>query len=229
VHVNFGGVKALDGASAEVQQGRITGIIGPNGAGKSTLFNVATGYLRSRAGAVELHGHDISRVQPHARVALGIGRTFQNLRLFGSLTVAQNLALACDGNGLSREAAVERVDRWIDFLGLGEYRIRVAGELDYGAQKTVALARVLCTGADVLLLDEPASGLDRGQVAALSDTVRGLVAEARISVCLVEHNMDLIRAVADDVYAMHEGRTIASGRADEVLADRDVVRVYLGG
>jgi ABC-type branched-subunit amino acid transport system ATPase component/ABC-type branched-subunit amino acid transport system permease subunit len=229
VRVHFSGVAALQGARLDVPRGQVTGVIGPNGAGKSTLFNVVSGFVRPDAGRVLLDGTDITDLAVHRRAQLGLGRMFQDLRLFGSLSPRQNLELA-DRSARRHHAGhdPDTVDRWLEYFGLDALPAAPVSGLDYGTQKLVALARTLCSGAHTLLLDEPGSGLDPHQVDDLTTSIRRLVDDLGLTVCIVEHNMDVIRRVSDHVVAMHDGTTIAEGAPHDVLRNHDVIHVYLG-
>ncbi|MBV9291428.1 MAG: ABC transporter ATP-binding protein [Frankiales bacterium] len=242
----FGGLTAVDDVSVRTEPGSVTALIGPNGAGKTTLFQCLTGSERPDAGQVLLDGVDITRRTPDARARLGIGRTFQRLSVFPTMTVADNLGVGAE-NRTSAPAALRiaallggilglpvvnerkhrpRVEEVLDLLGLGEVRDTVAGTLPTGTLRLVELGRALCHDPRVLLLDEPASGLDTNETQHLQDVLRS-VAESGVAVLLVEHDVDLVFDVADRVYAMAEGRLIASGAAADVRSDPAVLEAYL--
>src|SRR3954470_4029997 len=242
----YGGLTAVDDMSVTVEPGRVTALIGPNGAGKTTLFQCLTGEERPDAGQVVLGDRDITNSTPDARARLGIGRTFQRLAAFASMTVADNLRVGAE-NRTSAPAVLrvsgmllgilgfqianekrhnQRVDDVLELLQLTEVRDRTAGTLPTGTLRLVELGRALCNDPRVLLLDEPASGLDTEETVNLQRVLREL-ADAGTAVLLVEHDVDLVFDVADTVYAMAEGRLLASGTADEVRAHPAVQEAYL--
>jgi len=241
----YGGLTAIDDVSVETQPGTVSALIGPNGAGKTTLFQCLTGSERPDAGTVLLDGRDITRASPDARARMGIGRTFQRLAVFSSMTVADNLGVGAE-NRTNAPAYVRvgallagifgftgderrhqrRVDEVIGVLGLDEVRDELAGSLPTGTLRLVELGRALCHDPSVLLLDEPASGLDSAETRHLQRVLRD-VATAGVAILLVEHDVDLVFGVADRVYAMAEGRLIASGGPDAVRAHPDVLAAYL--
>src|SRR3954447_24108864 len=242
----FGGLTAVDDVSIAVEPGQVSALIGPNGAGKTTLFQCLTGSERPDAGRVLLEGRDIPRRTPDARARLGIGRTFQRLAVFPTMTVADNLGVGAENRTTApafvRIAALlsgilgfpvvdekrhqRRVDEVLDLLGLGELRDAAAGSLSTGTLRLVELGRALCHDPTVLLLDEPASGLDTSETRQLQHVIRA-VADEGVAVLLVEHDVDLVFGVADRVFAMAEGRLIADGTADEVRRHPDVLEAYL--
>ncbi|MGW0735782.1 ABC transporter permease subunit [Streptomyces sp. NPDC002851] len=214
LRVVYGGFTALDGVDLEVVPGRITAVVGPNGAGKSTLFHCLAGTVRPEAGRVEFRGRDITGLPAHARTRLGIGRTFQQLAVFPSLTVAENVRVGAE-QGRVRDP--EAADRALALLGLdGPVRDLPAAELPTGALRRVELARALAGSPHVLLLDEPAAGLDSAEVADLSLVLRALAADGT-ALLVVEHDLDLVDQLADTVRVMAAGRIVASGPPDRVL------------
>jgi branched-chain amino acid transport system ATP-binding protein len=241
----YGGLTAVDSVDVTVEPGRVSALIGPNGAGKTTLFACLTGVERPDAGQVLLDGHDITSASSDARARMGIGRTFQRLAVFPTMTVADNLGVAAENRGnpssLRRvlglmagaagwtpdeSAAAERVEEVLAQLGLGAVRDRPAGVLPTGTLRLVELGRALCRDPDVLLLDEPASGLDSEETLELQAVLRS-VAASGVAVLLVEHDVDLVFDIADTVYAMAEGRLIASGPPADVRAHPAVRAAYL--
>jgi branched-chain amino acid transport system ATP-binding protein len=242
----FGGLVAVDDVSVTVEPGEIVALIGPNGAGKTTLFQCLTGAERPDSGVVELDGRDITKATPDARARLGIGRTFQRLAVFTTMTVADNLGVGAENRtnapaplrvgalllgmfgftAVNEQKHQRRVDEVVDLLGLAEVRDVPAGALPTGTLRLVELGRALCHDPRVLLLDEPASGLDSQETTHLQDVLRQVAREG-VAVLLVEHDVDLVFDVAHRVYAMAEGRLIASGTAAEVRADPTVQEVYL--
>jgi branched-chain amino acid transport system ATP-binding protein len=225
----FGGVVAVAGVDVSVPAGRITAMVGPNGAGKSTLFDCLSGALHPDQGQVLLGGADITRLPDHARARLGLARTFQQIAVFPSLTVADNVRVGAEskaggiGRGLlglpdpGRDRALAATDRALRLLGLEAVRDHAAGDLSTGTLRLVELARALAGTPRVLLLDEPAAGLDAAETARLVTVLRALSTEG-MALLVVEHDIDLVAELADLVYAMAAGRVVASGPPREVLA-----------
>lgn len=238
VTVRFGGVTALDDVSVKAQPGRITGLIGPNGAGKTTLFNVATGFLNPGRGTVRLDGRDITSLAPYKRARIGLARTFQQLELFGLLTVSENLIVAADSRSRwkrpwlpqSRKVLAgqqSEVDRLLDLLGLTQFADTRADLLSTGHARLLEVGRAMALQPRVLLLDEPASGLDDAETVILASVIRS-VAEAGITVLLVEHDVGLVMRVCSEVYVLDFGRLLASGTPDQVRENPAVIEAYLG-
>ncbi|OXS33286.1 ABC transporter permease subunit [Streptomyces sp. XY006] len=214
LHARYGGFTALDGVDLELFPGRVTAVVGPNGAGKSTLFHCLAGTLRPDRGAVLLGGRDITALPPHARTRLGVARSFQQLAVFPSLTVAENVRVGAEQGREPDPAAMERTLR---LLGLdGPVRARPAAGLPTGTLRRVELARILAGGPRVLLLDEPAAGLDTAEVDALARVLRALAADGT-ALLVVEHDLDLVAGLADVVHVMTAGRIVASGPPGRVL------------
>ena len=239
---SFGGIKAADELSLALPRGKVTALVGPNGAGKTTVFNLLTGFLAAEAGTVALQGEDITRLAPWRTVRLGLARSFQDVRLFERMTVLDNVLVALPtqpGERLGplffaprRTAKAERRNRdqalgSLAFVGLADRAGEIASSLAFGEQKLVALARLIATGADVLLLDEPASGVDLQWVRRILDLIRQLAASGK-TVCIVEHNLEVVTAVADHAYFMEAGRIIAEGRPEELMADPRLADIYFG-
>ncbi|WP_328936190.1 MULTISPECIES: ABC transporter permease subunit [unclassified Streptomyces] len=217
LHARYGGFTALDGVDLVVRAGQVTAVVGPNGAGKSTLFHCLAGTVRPARGRVRLGGRDITRLTAHARTRLGIARTFQQLAVFPSLTVAENVRVGAEQGRVSEPGAVERALR---LFGLdGEVRSLPAAGLPTGTLRRVELARAFAGGPRVLLLDEPAAGLDTAEVASLTQVLRALAAEGT-ALLVVEHDLDLVADLADVVHVMTAGRIVASGPPDHVLEHR---------
>jgi branched-chain amino acid transport system ATP-binding protein len=225
VQVRFGGVMAVDGVDLDVEPGRITGLIGPNGAGKTTLFNVVTGVQESTAGRVVIDGLDITDEPAFRRARHGLARTFQRLELFTSLSVADNVRVAVE---LTAERNVDgRVDELLRRVGATDQADQRAGDLPTGAARMVEVARALATSPRVLLLDEPASGLDDQETERFGALLSSLAGDG-LAVLIVEHDMSLVMKVCHDIYVLDLGRVIAHGPPAEVQRDRAVLEAYLG-
>jgi branched-chain amino acid transport system ATP-binding protein len=226
IEVHFGGVAAVAGASLRAEPGRVTGLIGPNGAGKTTLFNVVSGMITPNDGRVELDGRDLTQTAPHRRARLGVARTFQRLELFGSLSVFDNVRVAAEIAGRPAPGAVAA--SLLERVGIAEHAGRVAGDLPTGTARLVEVTRALAIDPCVLLLDEPASGLDEEETVRLGELLQSLAADG-LAVLLVEHDMELVMNICDVVYVLDVGVVIASGPPEEVRRDAAVVKAYLGG
>jgi branched-chain amino acid transport system ATP-binding protein len=239
--VRFGGLVALDAVSLSVDPGEVVGVIGPNGAGKTTLFNVACGFVRPTTGSLEIRGIRQRRLRPHQLARLGIARTLQGLGLFPHISCLENVMIGAHRHaragfttgllGLPRsdrdEAALRaRSMSMLTELGVADVAGRLPGSLPYPLQKRVALARALVAEPEILLLDEPASGLSAAEMDDLGELIRGL--RGRMAVMLVEHHMDLVMAVCDRICVLDFGKVIATGTPDEVRADERVLAAYLG-
>jgi branched-chain amino acid transport system ATP-binding protein len=243
VAVQFGGIRAVDGVSFAVEQGKVFTIIGPNGAGKTTLFNLISRIYAPSQGSLHFAGNEITKVAPHKVAALGIARTFQNIELFEHATVLQNLLLGRHAHRKSnlvseifftpsvRRMEVEhreKAEAIIDFLDLEHYRDSLVGGLSYGVRKVVELGRALCTEPKLLLLDEPSSGLNTEETEDMAFWIHDIKNDLGITVLMVEHDMALVSEVSDEVLALNYGRVLATGTPREVQEHPEVVKAYLG-
>ncbi|MHB8463870.1 MAG: MFS transporter [Acidimicrobiales bacterium] len=242
--VSFGGLRAVDGASLSAREGEIVGLIGPNGAGKTTIFDVVSGFIAPSSGKVFLDGVDITGWSPHRRGAGGLGRSFQDARIFPSLTVAENIAiglerhldvrdpiaaaLALPAVTESEEGVAWQVHDLIELLGLGAYRNKFVGELSTGSRRIVDLAMAIAHRPRVLILDEPSSGIAQRETEALGPLLQRIQLEVGCSMLVIEHDMPLVTAIADSMIALELGQVIASGRPADVVRDPMVVASYLG-
>lgn len=235
--VRFGGVTAVDDVSLSIEHGQLTGIIGPNGAGKTTFIDAVSGLVRS-TGEIRLGERSITSWRPHRRARSGIGRTFQSLELFDEFTVEQNLLISAEATrrwSFVRDLIDPRADRRamrgvadaLERVGLAHVADAHPPELSYGERKLLTIARALAGGADVLLLDEPAAGLNSTESLQLGETLRGLV-DSGVTVVLVDHDMGLVLSVCDVIHVLQFGRLIASGTTDEIRSNESVIDAYLG-
>jgi branched-chain amino acid transport system ATP-binding protein len=230
VTVKFGGVTAVKEASLSFDDARITGLIGPNGAGKTTLFNVVTGLQAPTAGRVRFDGRNITRRPPHRRARIGIGRTFQRLEAFGSLSVADNVRVAGDiGQGLLGGFRPYHVPvaELLERVGIAEYAQDRADAIPTGPARLLELARCLAVEPRMLLLDEPSSGLDESETEELGRLLAELAAEGR-AIVMVEHDMDLVMTVCDVIHVLDFGEVIATGSPTDIRRNPRVQEAYLG-
>lgn len=239
--VKFGGLTAVDGQALDAPRGRITGLIGPNGAGKTTTFNACSGVLKPTAGKVLLFGEDVTGLPPQARALRGLGRTFQRMELFDTLTVLENVTLGKEAgiagrNGLrhlfafpaDRRRCRQLADEAMEMCGIGDLAAKRPGDLSTGQRRLVELARTIAGQYKVLLLDEPSSGLDGVETEQFGRILRGLVADHGVGILIVEHDMSLVMSTCDYIHVLDFGKPIFEGTPREV-ASSDLVRAaYLG-
>lgn len=241
---NFGGVKAIDDFSVQIEPGKVHGLIGPNGAGKTTIFNNITGILTPDSGTIAFSGSDITGKKPHVIAQMGIGRTFQNIRLFSNMNVLQNVVLASNMDAkynmldtLLRTPRYRRMEKQIvekarvllRAVGLEENRDEIACKLPYGHQRKLEIARAIALNPKLLLLDEPAAGMNADESVELVEFVMKIKEHFKLTVLMIEHHMDVVTNLCDSVTVLNFGKTIASGSPAEVKSNAQVIEAYLGG
>jgi len=247
VSIRFGGLLALSEISFEMEEGSITAIIGPNGAGKTTLFNCITGFYRPTSGRIVYH-HEARNIElnqlPTYRIArLGVSRTYQNIRLFSDMTALENLLVAQHTkvnhhllSGIFKTPAFRRSENeaqeqawyWLNFMGLGEVANQEAGNLPYGLQRRLEVARAMATQPRLVCLDEPAAGLNQQETEGLNEMILRLKKEHRMSILLIEHHMGVVMNISDQVVVLDHGEVISRGTPTEVQKDPAVIKAYLG-
>jgi branched-chain amino acid transport system ATP-binding protein len=248
--MRFGGLTAIDDVSFQAFEQQVTALIGPNGAGKTTLFNCLTGFYKPTSGQMTLHeqgsAHALAGLPAHKIARFGVARTFQNIRLFPSMTVLENVLVAehrslMRASGYSvgaflglpsyrraEKAAIDKAHMWLDRLMLARAADRLAGELPYGMQRRLEIARAMCTDPHLLCLDEPAAGLNPKESVALRQAIARIRDETRIGILLIEHNMNVVMEISDRIIVLDYGKRIACGTPQEVRHDPAVIRAYLG-
>jgi len=239
---SFDGLKAVDGVSLSFGAGRVTSLIGPNGAGKTTIFNLITGFLRPDEGTISYHGNRLDGLPPWRIAQCGIGRLFQDVRVFERLSAMDNILAAGRrqpgenplASIFSRKKLLEaekknreKARKWLQYVGLAEQERAYAEDLSYGQQKLLALARLLNNEAETLLLDEPTAGVQQQMVQSLLDLIRRLAEEGK-TVVVIEHNMTVVMEVSDWVFFLDEGKLVSFGLPDDVLGDPEVRKAYIG-
>jgi len=241
--IQFGGLKAVDNFNISIEEGSLYGLIGPNGAGKTTVFNLLTGVYKPTVGSIKLNGSIISGLKPVHISKLGIARTFQNIRLFSNMTVLDNVKVALhneirysllsdflhDFNYSKKEALMdEKAEDFLKVFELDEFKNLKAGNLAYGQQRKLEIARALATRPKLLLLDEPAAGMNPQETAELMDTIKLIREKYKITILLIEHDMKLVSGICEYLTVLNFGTELVSGTPGEVLNDHRVITAYLG-
>ena len=243
VTLAFGGLKAVNEIYFSMKQNEILSLIGPNGAGKTSTFNLITGVYTPTAGKIIFKGHDLKKYKPHQITNLGIARTFQNIRLFKQLTVLENIILAMDHTRKVNffasllpfvtgkkelDMVTEQAIKYLEYADLAEFKDLRAENLPYGKQRELEICRAIATGADLLLLDEPAAGLNPSETTQLMDILRKIKSELKKSIFLIEHDMKLVMGISDRIVVLDYGEKIAEGSPEEIRNNPAVIQAYLG-
>ena len=241
--ISFGGLRAVDDVNIEIKEGELIGLIGPNGAGKTTIFNLLTGVYKPTDGDISINQISINKKTTPQIVALGVARTFQNIRLFKELSVLDNVKLAFNNSmNYNTFEAIFRLPRFwkeekevtdnaldlLDIFDMAEMANITAGNLSYGQQRKLEIARALATNPKLLLLDEPAAGMNPNETRELMNTISFIRNKFKIAILLIEHDMDLVMGICERLYVLNFGRIIASGLPDEIQNNKEVIAAYLG-
>ena len=241
--ISFGGLRAVDDVNIEIKEGELIGLIGPNGAGKTTIFNLLTGVYKPTDGDISINQISINKKTTPQIVALGVARTFQNIRLFTELSVLDNVKLAFNNRmNYNTFEAIFRLPRFwkeekevtdnaldlLDIFDMAEMANITAGNLSYGQQRKLEIARALATNPKLLLLDEPAAGMNPNETKELMNTISFIRNKFKIAILLIEHDMDLVMGICERLYVLNFGRIIASGLPDEIQNNKEVIAAYLG-
>ncbi len=241
--ISFGGLRAVDDVNVEIKEGELVGLIGPNGAGKTTIFNLLTGVYKPTDGDISINQISINKKTTPQIVALGVARTFQNIRLFKELNVLDNVKLAFNNSmNYNTFEAIFRLPRFwkeekevtdkaldlLDIFDMAEMANITAGNLSYGQQRKLEIARALATNPKLLLLDEPAAGMNPNETKELMNTISFIRNKFKIAILLIEHDMDLVMGICERLYVLNFGRIIASGLPDEIQNNKEVITAYLG-
>lgn len=239
----FGGLHAVENFSIEIKQGELVGLIGPNGAGKTTVFNMLTGVYIPTSGTIELRGHDVTKMNPHNRVKIGISRTFQNIRLFKRMSVLENVTLSSnvhmsysifDGIFKTKkyweqeDKATAEAMEILEVLGLTEFADEQAQNLPYGKQRKLEIARALASHPAILCLDEPAAGMNPTETEELMETIKIVREKYNTAILLIEHDMKLVMGICEWIKVISFGKEIATGTPDEIKNNKEVITAYLG-
>jgi branched-chain amino acid transport system ATP-binding protein len=234
VSKHFGGISAANKVNLSLPYGAVTGLVGPNGAGKTTMFNLITGHLRPDAGAITHDGVSILGLSPRAISLRGIARSFQALRLFSHMTVLENVLTVMEhspwsflSSGAEQRGRLERAEEILDEIGLARLRSELAVDISYAEQKFLSLGRILAMNANVWLLDEPASGLDLNSYERFFTILRNQV-QAGVAICLIEHNLDIVRGISDRIAFLERGTVLDQGDPKRILADKKLTAIYFG-
>lgn len=241
--ISFGGLRAVDDVNIEIKEGELIGLIGPNGAGKTTIFNLLTGVYKPTDGDISINGTSTNKKTTPQIVELGVSRTFQNIRLFKNLSVLDNVKLALNNSmSYSTLSAILRLPKYwkeeriatdtaldlLDIFDMAEMANIIAGNLSYGQQRKLEIARALATSPKLLLLDEPAAGMNPNETKELMNTIRFIRDKFKISILLIEHDMDLVMGICERLYVLNFGKIIASGLPEEIQNNKEVITAYLG-
>lgn len=243
ISIVFGGLHAVENFSIEIKEGELVGLIGPNGAGKTTVFNMLTGVYVPTSGTVELRGQDVTKLSPHARVKIGISRTFQNIRLFKRMSVLENVKVSSNVHmnyGIftaifktkkyweQEDKATKEALEILEVLGLTEYKDEQAQNLPYGKQRKLEIARALASHPAILCLDEPAAGMNPIETEELMETIQIVRKKFNTAILLIEHDMKLVMGICERIKVISFGKEIATGTPDEIKNNKEVIAAYLG-